>query len=529
VTTQSARRKAYSYLRFSTPEQRDGDSFRRQWQAAQKYAEANNLELDQELTFHDMGVPSFRGANAERGKLALFRRAVEDGRVAPGSVLLVEDFDRLSRMDPWDAFPIFQEIINNDITIVTLKDEKAWNKQEMRGNPLRLMEPLFSMWNAHNESAKKSIRLSELHEAKRKRLTDGAALDRPYKHGPSWLRWNPDTKQFDCISERATIVADIFAKADAGWSLDRIAQDLNTRNVTPWQHGSRTAKYWRGARLRKMLTNRAAIGTLVMRKTEHDPDTKKRSDKTVGAIESHFPPVVDREVFERVSARLGTTAPRGRNAARPVTSLVAGLAKCGHCGGSVIRVSKGEYIYLVCSRAHAKAGCPYQAVSYSEVENALRVNAKALVDEAPRGEATEEIERELFNLEMHIDHLRDDARELLRELRWSRSPTIGEAIREAEREIERQKARLQELRERRERLGTPFVAKRLAALQGALAQTAFDPAAANRALRTAVEKITVNAEEAMLEIHWRDSDVVRRVPFYSRHITTFPDDAEDSP
>src|SRR6185503_3713687 len=109
LAEQSTRPKAYSYLRFSTPDQFKGDSFSRQWRAAAAYAEANNLDLDHELTFHDLGVPGFRGANAERGKLAAFRRAVEDGRVTAGSYLLVEDFDRLSRMDPWDAFPIFQE------------------------------------------------------------------------------------------------------------------------------------------------------------------------------------------------------------------------------------------------------------------------------------------------------------------------------------------------------------------------------------------------------------------------------------
>jgi DNA invertase Pin-like site-specific DNA recombinase len=38
--------------------------------------------------------------------------------------LLIESFDRLSRMDPWDALPIFQEIVNAGITIVTLQDKK---------------------------------------------------------------------------------------------------------------------------------------------------------------------------------------------------------------------------------------------------------------------------------------------------------------------------------------------------------------------------------------------------------------------
>jgi DNA invertase Pin-like site-specific DNA recombinase len=59
--------KAYSYVRFSTPDQAKGDSYRRQTEAASEYAHANNLELDTELTFTDLGVSAFRGANAKTG------------------------------------------------------------------------------------------------------------------------------------------------------------------------------------------------------------------------------------------------------------------------------------------------------------------------------------------------------------------------------------------------------------------------------------------------------------------------------
>ena len=43
--------KAYSYLRFSTPEQQRGDSFRRQTSLAADYAAQHGLELDTALTF----------------------------------------------------------------------------------------------------------------------------------------------------------------------------------------------------------------------------------------------------------------------------------------------------------------------------------------------------------------------------------------------------------------------------------------------------------------------------------------------
>ena len=87
--------RAYSYLRFSTPEQMTGDSFRRQSTMAVEYAAKRGLELDQKLTFHDLGVSAYRGKNADTGRLAEFLEAVEAGLVPKGSFLLVEFLDRI--------------------------------------------------------------------------------------------------------------------------------------------------------------------------------------------------------------------------------------------------------------------------------------------------------------------------------------------------------------------------------------------------------------------------------------------------
>jgi hypothetical protein len=357
---------------------------------------------------------------------------------------------------------------------------------------------------------------------------EGVRLDRPYKHGPAWLRWNGTSKEFELIPDRASLVREVFAKAEEGWSLDRIAQGLNTSAVPTWDRGKRKAKFWRGARLRKMLLNRAAVGTLVMGKSEHDAETRKRSDKVLGTVENYFPPVVERDVFDRVDARLNSTAPRGRNAVRPVSSLVAGVAKCSHCGGSVIRVSKGEYVYLICSRAHSKAGCKYQAVSYREVEQGLRLNVEALIQEAPRGSSTEEIEHQIAMRDAGLSELRDEAQALLREFRETRSPTMRAALAEAERNIELNERQLQELRDRRERLGAPFIIRRLNTLREELMRQGFDVAAANRAVKAAVGKVVVDPEGGRINVHWRDSDAVSEVPIWSRHSTVFSDEGTEA-
>jgi hypothetical protein len=51
---------AYSYARFSTPEQERGDSERRQIEAARQYAEQHGFVLDESIVV-DRGISAFAG------------------------------------------------------------------------------------------------------------------------------------------------------------------------------------------------------------------------------------------------------------------------------------------------------------------------------------------------------------------------------------------------------------------------------------------------------------------------------------
>jgi len=75
---------AYSYIRFSTPEQLRGDSLRRQTEAAAQWCGANNITLDTSLTLHDLGKSAYLGAhrqNPDRNALAAFLKLVETGKI----------------------------------------------------------------------------------------------------------------------------------------------------------------------------------------------------------------------------------------------------------------------------------------------------------------------------------------------------------------------------------------------------------------------------------------------------------------
>jgi DNA invertase Pin-like site-specific DNA recombinase len=130
---------AYSYLRFSTPEQASGDSRRRQLSLAEKYAADHHLKLDRQLSFRDLGVSAFRGRNAKEGALRAFLEAIEHNLVPQNSVLLIESLDRLSRDRILSAQALFMQIIQAGITIVTLVDQRSYSFESVNRNPLDLI------------------------------------------------------------------------------------------------------------------------------------------------------------------------------------------------------------------------------------------------------------------------------------------------------------------------------------------------------------------------------------------------------
>src|SRR5687768_13529802 len=117
---------AYSYVRFSTPEQRKGDSLRRQLKMSERFAQENGLTLSTR-SYTDFGVSGFRGKNRDKGQLRTFLDAVEDGRIKRGSWLLVESLDRISRDQVGEALPRFLDLLKAGIIVATLQDNRIYD------------------------------------------------------------------------------------------------------------------------------------------------------------------------------------------------------------------------------------------------------------------------------------------------------------------------------------------------------------------------------------------------------------------
>lgn len=169
-----------SYVRFSHPEQSKGDSLRRQEELSKRWAEERGYKLSEPVT--DRGISAYRGANVSSGALGAFLRLVEVGSIPKGTILLVEELDRISRQSPEDSLHLFLSIIKAGVVVVTLNTGDVFEQGKIDIG--RLMIAVVKFCTAYDESLKKGQRLAKAWQAKRAR-----AGEKPLTSLiPSWLK-----------------------------------------------------------------------------------------------------------------------------------------------------------------------------------------------------------------------------------------------------------------------------------------------------------------------------------------------------
>jgi DNA invertase Pin-like site-specific DNA recombinase len=112
---------AYSYLRYSSAAQADGDSVRRQTALREDWLKRHpEVRLDASLRLVDAGVSGYDGRHRKNGKhaLASFVDLVQRGRVPAGSYLIVENLDRLTRETPVVSIPAVLNLVASGIRVV---------------------------------------------------------------------------------------------------------------------------------------------------------------------------------------------------------------------------------------------------------------------------------------------------------------------------------------------------------------------------------------------------------------------------
>lgn len=322
---------AYSYIRFSRPEQMRGDSLRRQLEKARAWAAERGLVLDDSL--RDLGVSAYRGKQRTEGALSRFLELVNNGKIPRGSYLIVESLDRVSREKVREIQPFFLHLINAGITIVTLADGQEYSAERIDKDSSSLFISLIVMTRAHEESRIKSQRISEAWSNKRARAAQKVVTGRV----PAWLTVvvKDGVKVIQEVPERVRVVKRIFAESIAGRGKYVICRDLNAGSG---KEPAFQAEAWQPSYIKKLLGNRSVLGEFQAYRRDEQGIRVPAGDP----IPNYYPVVINEVTFHRANAARERRTHAGGRHGETKIPLLQGIVRCAACGARMALLNKGE-------------------------------------------------------------------------------------------------------------------------------------------------------------------------------------------
>ena len=470
---------------------------------AAKYAEQNGLELDTKLTFRDLGISAYRGKNVDTGALRAFLDAVEVGDIKPGSILLVEALDRISRRTARKAVRVLEDIVEAGVDVVTLNDGKRYTVESLDG--MDFIMAVLLLIRGHEESRTKGRRIHEAWKNKRKRAAEMPLTIR----APGWIRiektGDKEWSEPELIPKRTEIIRRIFDEFLAGRGKEAIARGLNEDNVETFGRAER----WHKSYVQKILNNPAVVGAYV----PHELRDGMRVP--LDPVRDYYPKAIDVEKWKRAQALLKSS---GKTKARngEVRNILAALAKCPKCGATMTRVMKGSgkkggKPKLVCTAAKSGARdldgsqfCTYTSVPLDIVEESLTRNADVFVRVVPARDPN--LQQEIDDLDRVWFESSRNLESLISVLAREPSAAIERRVRKLESECDEMRAEMEVLRERASQSESKLVANRASRLSDVLSMNSLDIAAANAALRECFLSVVVDYGNGDLLLRWRHTN-----------------------
>ncbi|HEX4608403.1 MAG TPA: recombinase family protein [Urbifossiella sp.] len=293
---------AYSYIRFSSVRQERGHSLTRQETAAEAWAARNNAKLDNS-SYRDLGVSAFTGAhrqNPDRNGLAMFLRAVEEGKVPKGSFLLVENLDRLTREHLRAALSLFLSILDAGVHVVSLSPERVF-RADATGDDVTMdiMIAIVELSRGNRESARKSDMIGKNWEAARNQIQAGElpTLKNGKRGMPCQVPfWLVRTKTGYELNEKAEAVRFAFRLARNGFGVNAVRLKVNEKFGLMLSRAYIQELLPRSTRA-KTRTKRPR-GRLVL--GEHQPCNK--SGQPIGDVVQIYPAVITEAEWHEVQA-----------------------------------------------------------------------------------------------------------------------------------------------------------------------------------------------------------------------------------
>ncbi|HDS0960317.1 TPA: recombinase family protein [Pseudomonas putida] len=429
--------KIWPYIRFSSEEQRKGDSLRRQQDLIDSFAArpeivAEGAVIDTSLDLNDLGISGYTGKNILKGRFKAFLDAVDSGVVKRGDYLAVEALNRVTRLDPMESLPILLDLMRKGIKIAITADSQVYRQG---GDITQLYIALGELQRGFNESKEKARRVREAWSKKKVRASETGEV--ATSRLPLWLRSVKKTENgivkriIEVIPDRVEVVKEIYRLSDNNIGAIATARLLTEKGIPTFtrENARKNANYgdfWQPSYIKKVLENRAVMGYYQPMTWEELEDHRRRRINHGPDIPNYFPQIISPELFRRVQEKRKGRGQAGQgNKGKKFSNLFTKLAHCSKCGATATHINKGPNKrkggkYLVCYRAK-HGSCTYKAWPYEQVETMLlkflaEADIKSILNEESKVDdlvnAKYEMESEISEIQEMLDNFKSDFKRL---------------------------------------------------------------------------------------------------------------------
>lgn len=318
---------AYSLVRFSTKKQADGNSFQRQVTAAEHFCATQNLTLDRSLHESDirkLGMSGLSGRHVIKGPMRRFFAGIDNGTVKPGALLVVSEWNRLTRQVASDALKLVIGMLEKNIGIVDLQDGAYYTLARYNEDVGLQVGLSIKISTAHAYSANLRHNLKSACKARREAVRAGTA--KATNQCPEWLR--AVEGKFEIIPDRVAIIKQIIAMRHDGLGKQAIATRLGD---TPAFRG---AKGWAASSVQRLVKNQALLGIYQPRLLDGTPEGD--------AVEGFYPRVISDADFWRAQWPETKDKVPSNGGRRNNRNLFGAVQRRCVCGAPLHFVNKGK-------------------------------------------------------------------------------------------------------------------------------------------------------------------------------------------
>ncbi|MBX3691024.1 recombinase family protein [Dokdonella sp.] len=355
--------RAALYLRVSTARQAEHDiSIPDQKRQGEAWCAARGYELVE--TFIEAG------ASATNDRRPEFQRMIEAGisKPAPFDVVVVHSFSRFFR-DHFELEFNVRKLAKNGVKLVSIT-------QEMGDDPMHvMMRQIMALFDEYQSKENAKHVLRAMNENARQGFWNGALPPIGYRIVAAEQRGAKIKKKLEIDPLHADTVRLIFRLFLEG---DGVKGPMGVKAITCYLNErrlfTRDGGRWGLAQIHAILTRTTYIGEHRFNTRSHkDREKKPESEVAIMAC----PPLIDRDTFEAVQARLKSRDPRMTPAR--VTSgptLLTGICFCAKCGGAMtLRTGRGSaggtYRYYTCSTKarQGQTGCEGRSIPMDKLDD----------------------------------------------------------------------------------------------------------------------------------------------------------------